>query len=273
LHRVRAAHPNASPGEIWQGLRSESSQPWDSGAFNADGSLRPAFVERAARVIEAADRLGMVVCLGLFYFGQDERLSDEAAVLSAVDGACRWVLESGYANVVIEIDNEADIPLYEHEVLTAAKVHALIARARAIRDGGRRLLVGTSFSGRAVPTPEVVEVSDFVLLHGNHLHDPDAVARRINEARAVPTYRGQPIVFNEDDHFDFDEPRNNFAAALEGHAGWGYFDPGPGAGGGAAYGNYGEGFQNPPIDWRLNTDRKKAFFAMLRAVTGEARSP
>ena len=34
------------------------------------------------------------------------------------------------------------------------------------------------------------------------------------------------ILFNEDDHFDFDQPRNNFVAALSQYASWGYFDPG-----------------------------------------------
>ena len=34
-----------------------------------------------------------------------------------------------------------------------------------------------------------------------------------------PTYQPMPIVFNEDDHFDFDRPENNFTAALSRHAG------------------------------------------------------
>ena len=121
---------------MWQGLASTRSQPWETGAFNSDGSLRCEFLARAHAVIEAADKLGMVVCLGLFYFGQDERLVDENAVLAAVDGACGWVLENGFTNVVIEIANEVDIPLYEHEVLTAPRVHTLIERVRAIEYKG-----------------------------------------------------------------------------------------------------------------------------------------
>jgi hypothetical protein len=230
--------------------------------------LRPDFLERAAAVIEAADKLGMVVCLGLFYFGQDERLADEAAVLHAVDNACRWVLESGYTNVVIEIANEVDIPLYEHEVLTAPNVHTLVERVRAFEVSGRRLLAGTSVSGRTAPTAEIVAASDFVLLHGNHLDDPAEITRRIKNTRALETYRGQPLLFNEDDHFDFDEPENNFFNALADRAGWGYFDPGQGAGGRAAFGDYVEGYQNPPINWGINTDRKVAFFEALREVTG-----
>ena len=47
-----------------------------------------------------------------------------------------------------------------------------------------------------------------------------------------------------------------------------YFDPGEGAGGRAAFGDYVEGYQNPPINWGINTKRKAAFFEALRGVTG-----
>jgi len=63
------------------------THPWDTGAFEADGTLRPAFGERMARILTAADRHGMVVILGYFYFGQDERLKDEAAVIRATENA------------------------------------------------------------------------------------------------------------------------------------------------------------------------------------------
>jgi hypothetical protein len=268
LARVKRTHPKVTREAVWKGLESTRSQPWESGAFSPDGALRPEFLRRAAAVIEAADKLGMVVCLGLFYFGQDERLVDEAAVLRAVDNACRLVLERGFTNVIIEVANEVDIPLYEHDVLTAPKVHNLIQRVRSIEVQGRRLLAGTSVSGRVAPTEEIVAESDFVLLHGNHLDDPAEIVDRIANTRSLATYRGQPLLFNEDDHFDFDRPENNFFNALAGRAGWGYFDPGQGAGGRAAFGDYVEGYQNPPINWGINTKRKAAFFETLREVTG-----
>ena len=268
LEKVRADHPGAGAADVWRGLDSPRSQPWDSGAFDADGRLRPAFAARAERAIAAADALGMAVCLGLFYFGQDERLRDEAAVVAAVDAACDWLLGLPHENVAVEIANEVDIPLYEHPILTVDKVHALVARARGHRRGARRLLAGTSVSGRRAPTGAIVAASDFVLLHGNGLDDPDRIARRVAETRALSAYRGQPVLFNEDDHFDFDKPRNNFTAALAARAGWGYFDPGAGAGGRIAWGNYRDGYQNPPIDWRIGTPRKRAFFAALKEVTG-----
>lgn len=266
--RIHASNPNATDDQIWRGVPGTASQPWRSGAFTSSGVLKPAFMGRAARIIEAADTLGMAVCLGYFYFGQDERLDDEAAVLCAVDNATQWVLERGYKNVLIEINNEADVPRYEHEILCPPRVHELIERVRDIELDGRRLLVGTSFARYMVPTDAVISASDFMLLHGNGMDEPEQITQRVEDTRASPAYRGQPILFNEDDHFEFERTDNNFAAALRQKAGWGYFDPGAGAGGSHAYGDYESGFQNPPINWGINTERKRSFFDFLAKVVG-----
>src|SRR5260221_7254926 len=49
-------------------------QPWENSAFSPDGGLRPDYLDRLQRVIEAADQCGMGVNVGYFYQGQDERL-------------------------------------------------------------------------------------------------------------------------------------------------------------------------------------------------------
>jgi hypothetical protein len=64
LGRIGETHPGASEDEIWNGLPGTGTQPWDSGAFEPDGSLRDAWMDRTARVIEAADAYGLVVNLG-----------------------------------------------------------------------------------------------------------------------------------------------------------------------------------------------------------------
>src|SRR6476659_2412096 len=55
-------------------------QPWHNSAIEADGTLRADYLGRLERILDRADELGMVPILGYFYFGQDERLKDEAAV-------------------------------------------------------------------------------------------------------------------------------------------------------------------------------------------------
>ena len=245
-------------------------QPWHNSAFTPDGDLDPAYLDRLRRVLDRLDRLGMVAIVGLFYFGQDERLRDEAAVRRAVDNAVRWLLAGGHANVIVEINNECDVPRYEHEILRPHRVHELIRRARAITAGGRRLLVGTSYKGRSVPDDEVLAASDLALLHGNGVTDPALIGEMVARTRALPAYRARPmpIVFDEDDHYNFERPVNNLLVALAHHASWGYFDAGPGAGGAGARSDYVEGYQNVPVNWGINTARKRAFFARIAEITG-----
>jgi len=241
-------------------------QPWENSAFAPDGTLRPAYAARMGQAITAADACGLVVILGYFYQGQDERLEDEAAVLRAVDAATQFVLDGGWHNVLIEINNECNTR-YEHAILQPERVAELIARVQA--SSGGRLLVSTSYGGRGrVPDPAVLQQADFVLLHGNGTAEPARIAEQVDRTRAMAGYRGQPVVFNEDDHFDFEQPDNNCLAALRRHASWGFFDPGPGAGGAGARGDYVDGYQLVPVNWQLNTPRKRAFFELVARYTG-----
>jgi hypothetical protein len=230
------------------------AQPWETGAIAPDGSLRPAFMGRLERILNRADELGMVAIVGYYYFGQDQRVKDEAAVKRSVGNATQWLLDKGYTNVLVEIDNECNVKAYDHPILMPERVHELIDMAKGMTKDGRRLLVGTSYGGRAVPLANVVTSADYLLLHGNGVVDPKRISEMVRQTRQVKGYRPMPILFNEDDHFDFDKPENNFVSALSEYCGWGYFDP--------------DGYQCPPVSWGLNTDRKKAFFGLLKEVTG-----
>jgi len=236
-------------------------QPWENSAFTPNGDLHQAYADRMRRVLDAADACGMVVMVGYFYQGQDERLSDERAVLRAVDAATAFLCDGGWQNVLVEINNECDTR-YEHAVLQPGRVHELIAR---VQQTG--LLASTSYRGGGrVPDPAVANLADFLLLHGNGTADPSLLATQVDRARAVDGYRGQPILFNEDDHFSFELSENNLTAAISRHASWGYFDPGAGAPGTPARGDYHNGYQLVPVNWQINTPRKQAFFTLLREI-------
>ncbi|MEQ1751930.1 MAG: hypothetical protein ABL974_21085 [Prosthecobacter sp.] len=238
------------------------TQPWISGAFNEEGSLRPEFTGRMKRVLDAADANGMVVILGYFYFGQDQRLKDEAAVIRATDEATKWLLDGGWRNVLVEVNNETNVKAYDHDILRPARIHELIDRVHKTERDGRRLLVGTSYGGGGIPEGNVVHASDFLLLHGNGVKDPARITELIKQTRAVAGYKPMPILFNEDDHENFDEPANNFASAIADHVSWGWFD----------YRRKGEaleeGYQSPPVNWGISSARKRAFFNYLAEITG-----
>jgi len=236
------------------------AQPWDNTAVSPDGELRPPYMARLKSILDRADELGMAPMVGIFYFGQDQRVRDEAAVKRAVENTVHWILDRGYRHVLLEVDNECNSGAYDHAILKAGRVHELIEMAKGIRVAGRRLLVGTSYGGGKVPLANVVKASDFLLMHGNGVSDPARITAMVAEVRKVEGYRPMPIVFNEDDHFDFDKPANNMMAAVGSYASWGYFEPG--------LSNYQDGYQCPPVNWGINSERKKAFFALLKEVTG-----
>lgn len=236
-------------------------QPWRNTGYDADGTPWPETLARLGRILDRADELGMVPILGLFYFGQDEHLKDEAAVVHAVDAMAAWLLDRGQANVLVEIDNECNI-LYDHAILRPDRVHELILRVQKPTRGGRRLLAGTSYGGGTIPGENVVRASDFLLLHGNGVGDPARIAQMVRETRRVAGYTPKPILFNEDDHYDFEKPVNNFTAAVGEYASWGFFDyrrEGEG---------FGDGFQSVPVDWRISSARKRGFFGLAAEIAG-----
>jgi hypothetical protein len=243
-------------------------QPWINTALTTFGELRPSYMPRFKKILDRLDQLGMVAIVGIYYFGQDERIYDEASVKRGVDNAVGFLLDGGWRNLIVEIDNECDVPRYEHPILQPGRVHELIEQARGITRDGRRLLVGTSYKGRSIPSEAVLAASDLAMIHGNGVTDPNVIGEMVEKTRELTRARPIPILFNEDDHFDFDKPSNNMVVATQHHASWGYYDPGEGAGGKPAIGDYVEGYQNVPTNWGINTDRKRGFFDLVKEITG-----
>lgn len=236
-------------------------QPWINSAIAPDGSLRQDFLGRLEAILDRADSLGMVAIVGLYYFGQEKIMETPEAIRAGVVNSVDWVLRQGYRNVLIEINNECNIK-YKQPLLMPEGVHELIEDAKAREIDGRRLLVGTSYGGNTVPRSNVVEVSDFLLIHGNSVSEPDRIRQLVRETRAVEGYRPMPVLINEDDHFDFEKPDNNFVAAVGEYVSWGFFD----------YRMDGEGFddgyQSVPVNWGISSPRKEGFFKLAKRITG-----
>ena len=89
--------------------------------------------------------------------------------------------------------------------------------------------------------------------------DPGRLREEIRATRALPTYRTMPVINNEDPNFHFGDPSNHILAALDEYVSWGYYDQGEN--------NYSDGFQAPPVNWRINTDDKKQFAAKVKEIT------
>jgi len=241
------------------GYGNSKEHPVINSAFNPDGSLRADYFLRLEKILDRADELGMVVILGYFYQGQDRDLTNETAVIRAVDGATGWVLDHGYRNVIVEINNECD-QHYVNEILRPERVHELISRVQKNERGGFHLLASTSYSG-PMPKENVATNADFILVHGNGVKSPARITDSIRKIRVL-CEKPKPVLFNEDDNYNFDQPTNNFTAAVSEHASWGYFDyrrKGE---------SFNEGFQCVPADWTVGSERKRAFFQLVFEMAG-----
>ena len=239
-------------------------QPWHNSAINGDGTLDELYMKRLEQVIDKADQLGMVVILGLYYFGQDQRVNDEPSIIAGVDATTDWLIVKRYTNVLVEVNNECDVKSYDHAILKPERVHELIERVKKRSEQqSHRLLVGTSYGGKSIPRPNVVKASDYLLLHGNGVSDPQKIVEMVKQTRQVEGYRPMPILFNEDDHFDFDRPDNNFSAAISEYASWGYFDYRK------KNESFDEGYQSVPVNWTTSSDRKRGFFKLLSEIAGK----
>jgi CubicO group peptidase (beta-lactamase class C family) len=161
-------------------------------AFRPDGALRASYLERVARIIAACDRHGAVVILGCYYQRQDQNLKDDDAVRAGVVNVAKWIQESRFTNVVLEIANEYGHPGFDHPLLkTAAGQVELIQLAKKTAPG---LLVSTSGLGHGRIPVEVAQAGDFILPHFNSTKVED-----IPDRVAALKKHGKPIVVNEDD--------------------------------------------------------------------------
>jgi len=130
-------------------------------AFNPDGSLREADLNRVARVIEACDKIGAVVILGYFSPAQDQVLRDETAVTAAVSNASAWLKKKAYTNVLVQVAEEHTSKKYKHAIISSPEGCAsLIKAARATNPG---LLVSASGAPNGRVANEVGDEASILL--------------------------------------------------------------------------------------------------------------
>jgi CubicO group peptidase (beta-lactamase class C family) len=160
-------------------------------AFNPNGSLKESYLQRVRRVVEACDGAGAIVILGCYYQRQDQILDNEQAVCAGVVSVARWIKESRFGNVVLEVANELGHGGFDHPILRDSKRH--VELIRLAKSACPNLLVSTSGLGDGSLPEEVAQASDFLLVHFNTT-SLDEIPQRI---AALKKY-GKPIVCNED---------------------------------------------------------------------------
>ncbi|MHC4546285.1 MAG: hypothetical protein ACYSYL_17530, partial [Planctomycetota bacterium] len=105
-------------------------------------NLNPIYSDRMGRIIEAADRRGMVVLVGCLYWGGSrskwEGWGQEQAN-AAIANTVRWLKDNNYRNVLVDIDNEG----MAHRARGFDSRQMVMAGKRV----DRRCIIATNFKG------------------------------------------------------------------------------------------------------------------------------
>ena len=248
---------------------------YEMSAFVRDGSLKPVYFERLARILKTADELGMVVIVSYLYVISLKYLDGQQALENAIQNATEWLLNTGYENIIVEVMNEAREGVDER--ITTASIPRLIELTQAVQKNGRRFLVGISpFPDYVVPSEAWLSAEDITLPHGNN-HTPLEVQQKLRNLKSLPAYkkRPRPLLINEDSVM-----LANMDAALAEGASWGFYHQGLGSD--YRFDRFVQwfnqpreqqfealsGFQTLPVNWAINDPWKEAFFNKLHEVTG-----
>ena len=213
----------------------------DNNPFGADGTtFDPAYADRLDRLVRAADSIGMVIIVSLFYQAQIFRLHDGEAIRNAVKTACDYFKRKQYTNVIIEVANEYNIAGFlQHPIISSAQGMAYLIELARESSGG--MPVGSSLAGGNL-SEEVARASDVILIHANNLTRQEYY-NMIKKVRQWGYNR--PIVCNEDSPCI-----GMIDVAYHTHTSWGY------------YNNLTK--QEPPADWGV-TPGEDYFFARRMA--------
>ncbi len=244
------------------GLHGEP-QPQANSGFDSHGNLKAAYANRLRQVIARADQLHMVVIVGFFYFGSEhlvDQAPDDAYAREAVRQASLFLKNLPHRNVLIEIANEISLKGYEHPILKANGVVQAVRLAQKTVE--RQIPVSFSWTGPLPPRGSAAvaafHAADFVMFHTNG-QTPAQVSDEIGRMRAR-FGSNRPLLINEDGVSTF-----NLWAAIQKHVGWGFYDQG--------LNNYRDGFQSPPVNWKINTLAKWIFFEQVARLTGSPVPP
>jgi len=172
-------------------------------AFNSDGSLKPAWMDRCDRVIKAANERNMIVQLALFYQRQDQILTDNNAVKEAVKNVCDWLIINNHRNVIIEVANEYYHSGFNNKIISTNAmtngIGELIGIIKTKFTGlGWSLPISASGLGGNIVSGTLKSEENLCMYHGNSTSPATDIAN-IKTLYNDITVHG-PVITNEDDN-------------------------------------------------------------------------
>lgn len=161
-------------------------------AFESDGSLRSAPLQRMKRVIRACDRHAAAVILTCYYQRQSHILQDEQALRRGLVHVVDWIRNHEFQHVVLEVANEYPHGGFAHRVIRDPDGQA--ALIRFVKQTAPELLVTASGLGNGRVHTQVGQACDFVAPHWNGT-PVETIPQRLADLAGFQ----KPIVCNEDD--------------------------------------------------------------------------
>lgn len=195
-------------------------------AYNPDGSLKPAWVARLDRLIDAANREGLIVCLVLFQQDQDEALESPEAVVAAAGNVARHLIARNARNVILDVADAWDEPegRWDHRRFIPRYIEFLIRSVREqFQHADFSLPIGASSGSGMLYPMSLARLCDVVLLQGDGRSAADKLAR----SRQFKQY-GRPVLMVSDSNGlqatrnELELERSIAEAYLHGASGWSY---------------------------------------------------
>ena len=219
------------------------SSGYKNSIFNGDGSLKTDYINRLKLVLDKSNEINMVTIISFFHRNQVDIFRKYDNVLKASTNLLEWLKNNNYTNIIIEPVNECEFSEFKQVGLHCSQhVVDLINLSKSYG-----FLSGNSLKGGKIPSSDIISASSVILIHGNSLNSNTEYKKMIDSVKNSSKYKKQPIIINE---------AGNNASYLDycisQGVGWGYYDQGSN--------NYKDGYQSPPINWSINTAKKKEFF-------------
>jgi hypothetical protein len=223
------------------------SSGYKNSAFNGDGSLKPAYVNRLKLILDKSVELKMITIVSMFYRNQVSIFGSYDNVLKASVNILEWLQNNNYTNIIIEPVNECEFSEFKKVGLHCSQhIVDLINLSKSYGFPAGNSLKG----GGTVPSNDIISASSIIIIHGNSLSSNSEYKKLFDSIKKSPKYRKQPIVVNEA------STKSSFLDyCISQGVGWGYYDQGSN--------NYKDGYQSPPVNWSINTSKKKDFFSAV----------
>jgi hypothetical protein len=184
-------------------------------------------MDRLERLLTAADKRNMVVCLIYFDPGQDQVFASDEAIVAAARNMTDWLIAKDFRNVVIDIANEWDLNNgddWEHGRFIPENIAGLVNEVRErFHDAAFTLPIGASTSGVMTYPASLAQWCDVVLIHGDGRTPQEKIAR-IQPLKETP----RPVWMVEDDNGlkttqdNLSREEASLDAVFQATAGWGY---------------------------------------------------